>query len=283
MSICRIIAGVAAFGLAAATWAVPGPLDRYHAPLSGILRYSLRVEYGINGIREYTRTELKYTELKSNHRWETYIGGFPYVEPSKLKTAPPEDLKAFWINTYNAFAIQAVLESYPLPNDSFGRFPSGSIQSIRNVWDAKHPLAGSMISLNQIEDKLRDMHDPRVFLALCRCSRGSPQLSPHAYNQTYLEDQLEAAANNFCNAPQNFHLDQRNNRLYLSGIFQEYGAVFQANAGSIPRELLAYGTVQRAVVNFLLQRITTADRRYILSRRPRVIFEDIDWRLNEAK
>ncbi len=111
-----------------------------------------------------------------------------------LKDYPPQnywttaDHKAYWINVYNAAAIHLVLEHYPLK----------SLCDIENPWKKiVFEIEKQDLSLEAIENKLREMEDPRIFFALHRASVSSPILSSKVYRSRSLEEQLEQASKKF--------------------------------------------------------------------------------------
>ena len=90
---------------------------------------------------------------------------------------------AFWVNAYNAFVLETVINHYPL---------HGTIKQIPGAFD-KNPLhaAGRTVTLDQIEKTiLPEFKEPRLYLALGRGGVGSGRLRSEAYTG----DRLERAA-----------------------------------------------------------------------------------------
>lgn len=260
--------------LAVSCQAVPGMLEQYHDMLTSILKSYVRVELNLSGVKDYECSSVDYARLKAYKPWTDYMEKLAKADQTKLKIASEDDRKAFWINTYNAMVLDAVIGQYPL---------HGGIQTLKNVWQAPHPLARGSISLEQVEDKLRSFGDVRVFFAICSAARSAPELWTHAYGPTTLEEQLERAVNNFCANPQNLRLDKSANELHLSSLFERYGPEFSSPLQSIPSELASYTPQERAVLAFLLKRIPSADRQHILSKRPKIVYENFDWSLNDTR
>jgi hypothetical protein len=154
------------------------------------LDYSLWTEILQKYVSDNGAVNYKY--LKNNKSaFESYL---------KLlsASAPNEDCsvdikKAYWINVYNAFTVQLIIENYPLK----------SIKDLRRPWDQSFiEIGGGKITLNTIEHKiLRPMGDPRIHFAIVCASQSCPKLLNHAYEPSTLEDQLKNATTVFINDP----------------------------------------------------------------------------------
>jgi len=154
------------------------------------LDYSLWTEILQKYVSDNGAVNYKY--LKNNKSaFESYL---------KLlsASAPKEDCsidvkKAYWINVYNAFTVQLIIENYPLK----------SIKDLRRPWDQSFiEIGGEKITLNTIEHKiLRPMGDPRIHFAIVCASQSCPKLLNHAYEPSTLEDQLKNVTTVFINDP----------------------------------------------------------------------------------
>lgn len=115
------------------------------------------------------------------------------------KTKPGNDWTkneqmAFWINAYNAFTVDLILE----------RGIPSSIMKINGgkAWDmAFITIGGDVFSLNNIEhDILRaKFKDPRIHFAVNCASISCPRLLNKAFEAETLESQLEAMTKSFIN------------------------------------------------------------------------------------
>ena len=96
---------------------------------------------------------------------------------------------AYWINAYNAYTIQLILNNYP----------TESIKDIRDPWGQTFfEIGGKTMSLNTIEHKiLRPMGDSRIHFAIVCASESCPKLLNCAYEAESLTDQLDQAAREF--------------------------------------------------------------------------------------
>ena len=101
------------------------------------------------------------------------------------------ETKAYWINAYNAYTIQLILDNYPLK----------SIKDITDPWGQTFfKINGETMSLNAIEHEiLRPMGDPRIHFAIVCASESCPKLLNYAYEAKTLNDQLDQAAKEFIN------------------------------------------------------------------------------------
>ena len=121
----------------------------------------------------------------------------------------------YWINAYNAFTIQLILEHYPL----------ASIRELEQPWDQPFiSLGGTSYSLNDIEHRIlrRRFDEPRIHFAVNCASVSCPPLLNRAYRPGKLEQQLEQQARRFINDPAYNRLAQRK----ISAIFDWYGEDF---------------------------------------------------------
>ena len=131
--------------------------------------------------------------------------------------------KAYWINTYNAFTLQLILENYPL----------NSIKDLRRPWDQSFiKIDGRKIALNTIEHEiLRPMGDPRIHFAIVCASKSCPKLLNYAYESNSLEQQLELVTKGFINDPLRNNINQSN--IKISKIFKWFKSDFPSREAFI--------------------------------------------------
>ncbi|MAP55306.1 DUF547 domain-containing protein [Altibacter sp.] len=138
-----------------------------------------------------TNGKVDYASLSKNS--EPLDRLLALAKTSTVTTEDPKNYQAFWINTYNLAVIKGVLEAYPIasPLDVSGFFET-----------KKYELAGSSITLNDIENKkLRaKFHEPRFHFVLVCGAEGCPPIIPEAYRpatlETLLQQQTVKALNN---------------------------------------------------------------------------------------
>lgn len=135
---------------------------------------------------------------------------------------------AFYINAYNYFTIKLVVDNQP----------QESIKDIGNffspVW--KKPagkINGESVSLDFIEHQiLRKMGEPGIHFAIVCASMSCPDLRPEAYNPEDLMQQLNDQIQLFLNNPKGLSI--KDNKLYISKIFDWFSADFKQYGGVLP-------------------------------------------------
>jgi hypothetical protein len=184
-------------------------------------------EFVHDGVVDYTGLSRQRPRLKS------YLETLAVVDPGSLDR---NALIAFWVNAYNAFTIELILEN-------LGRIDSIKDISSSKRWDAKRWLvSGRKYSLDEIEHKImRPMGEPRIHFALVCASFSCPDLRPEAYLPQTLDKQLTDAARHFL-ANNKKGLRTRMEKgffggddptLYLSSIFDWFEGDFEKNGGDV--------------------------------------------------
>ena len=158
---------------------------------------------------------------------------------------------AFWINAYNAYTIQLILDNYP----------TESIKDISDPWEQTFfKIGGQTMSLNTIEHKiLRPMGDARIHFAIVCASESCPKLLNCAYEAESLTDQLDQAAKEFINDASKNSLTP--SKITISKIFKWFESDFPKEAAFITY-LNTYSTVT-------------------ISPDPKINYKTYDWSLNE--
>lgn len=118
-----------------------------------------------------------------------------------LSKNPPKEswsvseLLAYYINTYNAYTVDLILENYPVI----------SIKDINGAWTKGIvPVGNKMISLGGIENGiLRKMNEPRIHFAINCASYSCPDLLNEAYDPKRIEEQLDKVTASFINSEKN--------------------------------------------------------------------------------
>lgn len=126
---------------------------------------------------------------------------------------------AYWINLYNAFTINAILEKYPVK----------SITDLEDgkVWDRKTiNIAGEYLTLNNIEKKklLKRFKDPRVHFAVNCAAASCPPLLNKAWTEDNIQRYLSQQTKAFINNSKENHLSAE--AIQVSQIFNWYADDF---------------------------------------------------------
>jgi hypothetical protein len=139
---------------------------------------------------------------------------------------------AFYINAYNALAIQGILNG-DSPATRVGR----AVFFRRRTYE----VLGQQVTLDTIEKEwLAALEEPRVHFAIVCASLGCPRLASRAWRPETVEVQLDAAARAFINDPTRNRFDGPRSLALLSQIFEWYEADFTRAAGSVPAYLAGY-------------------------------------------
>ena len=143
----------------------------------------------------------------------------------------PDERKAFYINAYNVYAIQTLLDN-----------PGKKITDVSGAFKEKtHRVAGETLSLDDIENKLREARDARIHFAIVCASRSCPPLAPRAYGAAGLSEALDRQGREFVNDPARNVLDRAKVRLALSKIFYWNRKEFERDAdGSLLKFVSRY-------------------------------------------
>ncbi|UCH64848.1 MAG: DUF547 domain-containing protein [Ignavibacterium sp.] len=191
-------------------------------------------------LSEYVKNGLvDYKNLKNDSRLNEYIDQLSKTDPNDFKNI--DDIKAFWINVYNAYTLKFIIEEYPVEsiNDlHWGGLYLGTVLGT-TVWDDDKIVINEMnLSLNNVEhDTLRKaIGDERVHFALVCASISCPNLRNEAYEGFKLDEQLDEEARKFFNDSTKNRFDQKSKTAYLSKILDWYDDDF----GNNRREILEY-------------------------------------------
>ncbi len=205
----NIIRGVVVLGCAASCAGAFGQ-DLDHSQWTAILRQYVTLQ-----------SRVDYARLKADGtgRLDAYLGQIAKAWPATLDE---NARKAALINAYNALTVRWIVSNFP-------------VKSIWRTKDpfrvARHQVNGVTESLDSIETRLRNMHDPRIHGALVCAARSCPPLRREAYTPAAVDGQLD---DNF-----RFWLADTSKNQFLpdkrlakvSKIFEWYAADFAAVSG----------------------------------------------------
>jgi hypothetical protein len=241
MSICFATIMLCAMIVIGHRTALAQSLD--HTPLDALLRAHVS-----NGV-------VDYRGFQDNPAFARYIEALAKAAALDGKAAE----LAYYINAYNAFAIEGILE---------GLSPSSLLGRARYFKYTDRPLNGRRISLHDIEHAiLRTLGDPRMHFAIVCASKSCPFLRAEAYAASRLDAQLDDQAWQFVNDPFRNRFDKGAQTAYLSETFKWFDEDFRAAAGSSQR------FVARYVADAEVAQALRADGY-------KIAWIDYDWRLN---
>jgi len=181
---------------------------------------------------------------------------------------------AFWINVYNAYTLELILDNYPV----------GSINDLARgktgPWDLPLiPLRAFQpegkdrdLSLNDVEQRILrpTFKDPRVHSAVNCASKGCPPLRNEAFVAERLDQQLDDQMRVFLANRYRNRFDKAGNIVILNSIFEWYADDFDnKKRGTTRADFLIHFAPESAGPNPAW--IKTA----------KVTFENYDWSLND--
>jgi hypothetical protein len=96
-------------------------------------------------LRQYTTAEgwVRYRQLKGDRReLDGFAGALARLSREEYESWNEEAQLAFWINTYNALTLVAIVDHYPAQRGLSGLLPIPfhSIREIPGVWDNQELL-----------------------------------------------------------------------------------------------------------------------------------------------
>jgi uncharacterized protein DUF547 len=159
------------------------------------------------------------TTGQDKKRLAAYMANLGDANPASMT---PDERKAFYINAYNAVAISTVLDKYP----------TKSILDIDGAFKTiPHRVGGEMLTLDAIENKLRESKDSRIHYAIVCASKSCPPLAPKAYVAEGLSAALDRQGREFVNDASKNQIDRGKGRVALSKIFFWNRKEFERDGG----------------------------------------------------
>lgn len=191
-------------------------------------------------LRKYVEgDQVDYLEWKKNDfaSFERYLKD---LEDVSLDNFGQNEKKAFWINTYNALTIYAVLKRIP-SNQLLAKV--FSVQMVAGFFDKiQYVIAGESLTLNDIENKkLREgFNDPRIHFAIVCASRSCPAIQNTAFSASDLDERLDEATRQFLTDDRRNRFDKEKKVAHLSEIFRWYEDDFVKDSGSVLEYIQKY-------------------------------------------
>jgi hypothetical protein len=171
-----------------------------------------------------------YDSISKDPKFSSLLERLAAFDPSDLKG---KEKMAFYINTYNLFAIKLITDHEP----------KHSIRDIGSwfspVWQKPAAVLNTKtISLDTIEHKiLRKMSEPRIHFAIVCASLSCPDLRTEAYSGDNLNNQLDEQTRGFLSNTGK-GIDIKGEKIYISKIFDWFDKDFAADKE--PASILKY-------------------------------------------
>lgn len=237
---------------AAGRAAQEGWMDRYASLLA---RYTEAVDAKVG-------TRVDYAGLRREPEWKSLIAELAAVDPAALTER--DAILAFWINTYNIFAIDLIVRNPPVESiKDLGSFFSP-------VWKKEAGrLAGRPYTLDEIEHGiLRKLGEPRIHGAIVCASISCPNLRREPYVAARIDAQLADNMRAWLARPEKgLAIDRATNSVRISPIFDWFEADFAVRGG---------------VMAVVTRYAPASDRAWLVEHGAgaRVGYFEYDWRLN---
>jgi hypothetical protein len=247
------------------------PADPLHQPLDAILDTYVR-----DGL-------VYYRALKAERgRLDRYINSLDVPAPT-YESWPRERKMAFWVNAYNAFVLQTVIDHYPLRGKS-ASYPPDSIRQIPGAFEQlKHRAAGRAVTLDEIEKAIiPEFKEARLHLALGRGALGSGRLRSEAYSTARLAKQLDDVQSEFVNESTMLKVDRTAGVVSVTPIISWFDAEFiAAYDPGATGPFAQRSPIERAIIAFIMPHLLPLEREFIQKNEFKVTYHPFDWRLND--
>ena len=253
-------------------------------PLSGAFDHSYRSLSRVLG-RHVVGTRVDYAGLKRQRAaLDAVITELGRVERRDFDTWTDDEQVAYWINAYNVFTLQAIVDHYPVDGGwlSFLRLaPRNSIKQIDGVWTAlSWPAAGVQMTLDEIEHGTLRVHydEPRIHFAVNCAAVSCPSLRADPYVARRLDRQLVQASRDFLAS--DFGLQVDGSTLRVSSILDWYGEDFVDEYAQL---VDGPGSVEsRAILGLVAKYGPSSAASLARSGNARIRFLRYDWSLNDT-
>jgi hypothetical protein len=207
--------------------------------------------------------------LEERATLEEMIGDFAATSPESHPELFPdtEHALAYWINAYNAFTLDAIVDEYPIT--SVWKTREGQFFQRR-----RHLAGGKSVSLDDIEHTILrgDFGEPRIHFAINCGSNGCPAFRSSAYRGEGLQDTLRRATETFLASEWNCRVDDDERKIYISRIFKMYAEDFAGRQGG--RE-----EYRRGVLHFVAEHTGLALEQILDYE---IVYNLYDWGLNDT-
>jgi len=171
-----------------------------------------------------------YNSIAQEKRFTEYIQS---LQRAKVEEFSRDGQLAFWINAYNAVTIDKVIKKKPKKSVR-ETFVPGIWTSTKFFTSREHIVAGKRLSQDDIEHEIlrKQFQDPRIHFAIVCASMGCPPLPRIAYTEENVQDRLEKETRKYLNSQRGMRVDQAENTLHVSKLFDWFATDFIQKSGS---------------------------------------------------
>jgi hypothetical protein len=158
-----------------------------------------------------------YNGIAEDRRFFGYMESLNRADPGRLSR---DGQLAFWINAYNAVIIDKVIRMRPKKSVRETLIP-GVWTSTKIFTSRKNGVGNKWLSPDDIEHEIlrREFKDSRIHFAIVCASSGCPPLARVAYTEQNVQSRLDEVKRKYINSSRSTRIDQAENTLYLSKIF----------------------------------------------------------------
>ncbi len=153
---------------------------------------------------------------------------------------PSQEQLAYWINAYNAFTIQLIIDHWPLKSI---KDIGGNVPMIDSPWSIKFfKIGGVDFDLDTIEHEIlrKKFNEPRIHFAIVCASMSCPALLNRAFVPQKVDGQLDQQARAFIHDPSKNQISEET--MALSQIFDWFKMDF-TKEGSLRQYIQQYTSV----------------------------------------
>ena len=239
-----------------------------------------------NVLREHVvGARVDYSKLLSNRAaLDAVVEEIGAATMPQLERWTEDQQIAYWLNAYNAFTLQAIVDHYPIDGGwlSFLRWaPRNSIKQIDGVWSQRRWMAGGLeMTLDEIEhERLRTHYtEPRIHFALNCASISCAVLRRQPYVGSQLDRQLVLAARDFLANERGLQVD--GDTLLVSSVLNWFGDDFIEQYST----LVDGGSAKdRALLGVIAKYGPAEASQLAQSGNARIRFLSYDWSLNDLE
>lgn len=248
-------------------------VDPLHAPLDAVLNLDVR-----DGLVYYNALKHQRAAL------DRYIASLDGPATAGYAGWTADRQLAFWLNAYNAFVLQTVVNHYPIRGTA-SEYPPASIRQIPGAFDrTTHRAAGRSVTLDQIEHEiLPTFGDPRAFLALGRGAIGSGRLRSEAFSAARVQEQLQAVQAECLERVQCAQIDRVAGVVRISPIFSWDSKSFVAKYADDAGPYTGRSPIERAMLVYIGGDLLGTEKDFLRANTFRVEYQKFDWRLNDLR
>jgi hypothetical protein len=242
--------------------------DHQHTLLGNVLTQF------VHKIENSQSTAVDYQGLKKSPQdLLSYLKQLEGLNKAEYQKFTKDQKLAFWINAYNAYTLKLIIDHYPIISIKDIK-PKGFLGSFSTPWKIEFiQLLGKKMTLDNIEhDVIRSKYnEARIHFAVNCASIGCPSLMKTPFVADKMDQQLDAAANNFLTNTEKNKIDPANKTIYLSKIFKWYGDDFKEK--------------YKSDLNYIALIISSDPeiQKQMMNNKYKVKYLDYDWKLNQIK